>query len=489
MKILSDNDVEMLSESVCKVLEKTGLNCESDEMLKAYALAGAHVDYEQNVAKFPKAVIQKFAEELKNEDKSGWDSFIQGNDRMVIYSGYIPYNDDIYLKEPPVPFMFHNLSTYFYDDEKRERRLGNVKDFIELIKFGEGLHPKSGMGHVLNLVEGVAPEVEPLEAALLLQEFSGNPAGVYVHDVKQIEYLREIEDIFGIRDPFWHWMANIPCSSPLKLEKTVADRYVYMLKTGIYPAKLTAMPVSGVNIPITAAGSIVIVAAEFIALWLAARVIQEKKIPLVGMPISGTMDIRKGDISFSAFDAVRVRLGICDLIRTWTGVRLAPGPGEWVPTKLPGLYNTLEKAYQAMTFAAFTGYHPDIGAGHLDSGLAISPVQMLLDTEFSKTLKYLERPLVDQETLGMDAILEIGLGREGNFLTQDHTLKHMKSSPWIPELLARNGWSPEVEEELLGKAIRKVNEIKASYIKPEGRGEGLAKARTVIERARKELCR
>jgi len=484
-KIFDDNDVEVLLEGMCKLLEEVGFYCESEEMLKAYEMAGAKVDFGQRVAKFPRAVIKSFIEDVSKEDKTTWDTWVKGIDRMVIYSGYHPYDENIGIKEPPLPFMTHNLSTYYYDDEKKERRLGNIIDFIELIKLGDGLHPENGMGHALNLVKDVQAKIEPLEAALILLEYSHNPSGVYVHEVEQIKYIKEIEDIFGITDPYFHFLANIPCSSPLKLEKTVADRYVYMLKTGIYPAKLTAMPVSGVNIPITTAGSIVIVAAEFIVLWLAARIIQPHKIPLCGLPISGTMDIRSGDISFTAFDALIVRLGICDFIRNITGVRLAPGPGEWTPTKLPGLYCTLEKAYAAMVATAFTGYHPDIGVGHMDSGLTISPVQLIIDRDFSKSLRFLDKPLINKETLGMEAILEIGFGKKENFMSHSHTIKNMKGSSWIPEYFTREGWSPEIEEKTVKNALEKVKEIKAGYKKPEGREDKVEKAKQVIEKAKK----
>ena len=54
------------------------------------------------------------------------------------------------------------------------------------------------------------------------------------------------------------------------------------------------------------------------------------------------------------------------------------------------MYCTLEKAYFSMAAAAFTDYHPDIGVRHVDAGLSISPVQVLLDHEFTEGLKLLD---------------------------------------------------------------------------------------------------
>jgi trimethylamine:corrinoid methyltransferase-like protein len=133
-------------------------------------------------------------------------------------------------------------------------------------------------------------------------------------------------------------------------------------------------------------------------------------------------------------DTARTRVTLCEFIRKWTGVVCSPGPGEWSPTRVPGLFCTLEKAYFAMVAAAFSGYHPDIGVGHIEAGLAISPVQVLLDHEFTEGLKLLAPPPVTDEILGMDAILDIGFGFKDDYMAHPHTVKQMRSAAWIPRL-------------------------------------------------------
>ncbi|MBT3377997.1 MAG: hypothetical protein HN742_38970 [Lentisphaerae bacterium] len=487
VRVLTDSDVEILVDGVCEVLEKQGFCCENHDILHAFQQAGAQVDLDQQVARFPDPLIREFAESVRAEDKSTWCDQLSPDNREIIYSGYHPYAPNEEFRAPRLPYMFHNLSTYYYDDDTRTRRLGNHDDFINLVKLGDVLHPDDGVGHILNLAGDTPAPIEPLEAALVLLEHANKPRGVYVHDIRQIEYLEEIEEIFEITDPHWHWMANICPSSPLKLDRLAAERYVHMLKTGIHPAKLAAMPVAGVNMPVTSAGSIVIIAAEFMVLWFAARLLQSKKIPLTGMPILGTMDLATADVSFTAFDAAIRRFAICDFIRSWAGVQLAPGPGEWTPTKEPGMYCTLEKAYFAMMAAAFTGVHPEVGVGHIDAGLSISPVQFLLDTEFTDSLKQLEKPSITREDLGLDAILDVGFGLREDHMTTDHTINHMRSAVWMPECWRRTSWSPETEADLLKQTRRKVKELQSQYEKPTGRDDQLAAARRVIDRAKCEL--
>jgi trimethylamine:corrinoid methyltransferase-like protein len=242
-KVLNQVDVELLADGVLETLEKIGFNCESDVILKAYENAGAQVDYKSQVAKFPRKVISEFVEKIKAEDKSLWHTHLGGENTDTMCSGFHPYHGLDQFKAPKKPFLYNSLSTFYYDDETGECRTGNKDDFIKLIKFGDSICPDRGVGHAMNLMDTM-PEVEPIEAALVELEYSKKPRGVYIHDVKQIPYIEEIEDIFGIEDPYWHWMANICCNSPLKLDKVVCERVIHLAKSGIYPAKLAAMPVA-----------------------------------------------------------------------------------------------------------------------------------------------------------------------------------------------------------------------------------------------------
>ena len=60
------------------------------------------------------------------------------------------------------------------------------------------------------------------------------------------------------------------------------------------------------------------------------------------------------------------------------------GGGEYSDAREPGLYAALEKAYKAMTIAAFTGFHPPIGQGMLETGKTLSPAQLLIERDLSE---------------------------------------------------------------------------------------------------------
>jgi len=68
--------------------------------------------------------------------------------------------------------------------------------------------------------------------------------------------------------------------------------------------------------------------------------------------------------------------------------------------------------------------------------------------------------VVDEDHL---AVAVIGQGsRQGQFLTQPHTLKHLRSTQWRPRLICRTGyerWTAEGRTSLLDRAHERLNQI------------------------------
>ena len=141
------------------------------------------------------------------------------------------------------------------------------------------------------------------------------------------------------------------------------------------------------------------------------------------------------------------------------------------------------------TVAAFGDGHPGVGSGHLDGGLTISPVQLLLDRELAVALGHMAPPLeVSADTIGLDTILDVGHAEHTNYLETEHTLKHFRTAVWLPDLLTRCGWEgPETEARVVQKAHARVQDLIASHEPPDFDEDKLAAMRGVVDRARREL--
>jgi trimethylamine---corrinoid protein Co-methyltransferase len=80
-----------------------------------------------------------------------------------------------------------------------------------------------------------------------------------------------------------------------------------------------------------------------------------------------------------------------------------------------------------------------LGVGFLHGSRIWSYAEMMLDCEiFSIIRKTMEGILVNDETLALDTIAAVGPG--GNFLSQKHTLKHMREL-FLPEFMDRRPYS------------------------------------------------
>ena len=78
------------------------------------------------------------------------------------------------------------------------------------------------------------------------------------------------------------------------------------------------------------------------------------------------------------------------------------------------------------------------GAGTLGGGSVFSAQQLVMDAEiFSWNARIAAGVMVDEETLALDTIRQVGIG--GNYLGQRHTRRHMKDV-WRPRLLDRSMW-------------------------------------------------
>lgn len=71
---------------------------------------------------------------------------------------------------------------------------------------------------------------------------------------------------------------------------------------------------------------------------------------------------------------------------------------------------------------------------------------------------------VDDEMLGLDAIHQVGA--DGEFLSHEHTLKHLRSTQWRPKLFSRMGfdkWQQTGSTDLLQRAQNRPAQILESH--------------------------
>lgn len=463
--LIREIDIEPLARSVCDVLRDVGLLCQNDELLSALGAAGARTDRAAQRAWFPPEMVREFVRDLRKEFGG----------RRESPAGF---------PEPREPGLGMQIAQLYYDYPTRESRSANSRDLVQMIKLAGVLHPERPAGHCMVAADKPG-RTEALEAALLLAEYAHTPGPAFAWYVDQVDYLEEMGEVLGIKN--WYGWGAVCFAHPLRFDKAVVDKFVRRVRSGVSTG-LTAMPVAGCSTPATVEGFVSVAAAEHIATWLAARVLNPD-VPLHGSMWAGSVDPAGGTVSYSSFDAMHCAFAAVEFLRRWTGVVVSVGGGEYCDARLPGMAAVYEKAYKAMTVAAFTGELPPIGEGMLECGKMLAPVQLMIERDFARGSEILGRPVCPSEArIGLSSIREVGLGIELNHMMTEHTLSHFRSSLWLPELIGRSGrYDAEGDREMLNRAQARIDECLSRYQKPTGREDQLEKLRSIVARARPKL--
>ena len=128
------------------------------------------------------------------------------------------------------------------------------------------------------------------------------------------------------------------------------------------------------------------------------------------------------------------------------------------------------------------------GLGMLESGITFDYGQLVLDCEFARMIKFTVQGIpVNDETLAVDAIKEVGPGRD--FLMHPTTIKGMRnqSKPEIIDRKMRSVWEAKGATSAYDRAIEKARWILDNHHPEPLPEEVLAKIRGIVEQAEAEL--
>ncbi len=128
------------------------------------------------------------------------------------------------------------------------------------------------------------------------------------------------------------------------------------------------------------------------------------------------------------------------------------------------------------------------GLGMIEMGMTIDYGQLVMDNEFARMIKHTVQGItVNDETLAVDAIHEIGIGKD--FLSHESTYKNMRSltAPKLIDRKTREDWEAEGSTDIHQRALEVAKDVLENY-QPEPIADNtLAEMRTIVEEAEKEL--
>jgi len=129
------------------------------------------------------------------------------------------------------------------------------------------------------------------------------------------------------------------------------------------------------------------------------------------------------------------------------------------------------------------------GLGMLEAGVTFNLAQLVMDNDFAEMVKWALKGIpVSDETLAVDLIHKVG--PFNYYMTEEHTLKHMKEISH-PELIDRSNydrWTQAGQPTIYEKAHAKAKDILENYKQPKPLSDDvIAKIRSIVVEAEEEL--
>jgi trimethylamine--corrinoid protein Co-methyltransferase len=267
------------------------------------------------------------------------------------------------------------------------------------------------------------------------------------------------------------------------------DVFIEALYTGGeygIPVEACSTPNIGATGPITLAGSLLLANVEQLATIVISQ-LAHPGAPLIWAPRFPAMDMSTGITGMltegalitaaSAQMAVEHYRLICDFHGPATNAIVA------------GSESVFQECIAAFV-TAFAG-RPAIlcGAGALELGITASFEDLVIADELFAVLeRSIDGIIIDEDTLGVDAIADVGIG--GHYLRHEHTLNHLRDNRLNSSLLkpkTREQWVEQGSPSLVKRAGDKAREI-LKHRQPGKLDERIERELTnIIHVAHKEL--
>ncbi|MBL7201658.1 MAG: trimethylamine methyltransferase family protein [Anaerolineae bacterium] len=450
VEILDEGDVRALHQATLEVLSTVGCRLPHERVLRMMRGAGAKVDEGTATVRLPPELVERSIAHAVGAEagQTGRPRFAQP--AFIRRSGFRV-----------------GLSTQanMIDYHARSRRQGTTEDVLK------GIALCNALPHVRSCMPLVTPADVPSHVAdlygySLCTVYSTKPYGVYIlspETARQIlriwELVREEPARAGDRPRLSYLLEP---NGSLSYDEFSLEMALIFADAG-HRIHVGPMAMAGLDAPVTLAGTLVIQNAD--------NLIGVVLCDLLGLPgtwsgSAHTLDLRHALCSFGSPN--QVLLG-------WAAIQLGRSYGFEVTVNsaltdacVPDFQGGFEKGMSGM--AALLAGAAGVGAQGLvgaDQGASLE--QLVVDDEWASAIDHIFGLgfEVNEETLALDTIRQVGIG--GNYLAEDHTVRHMRETYWPATVFNQKSWDAWMADgghDVYARAHEKVERILAEHYPP-----------------------
>lgn len=418
---LSKNELGQMHEATLQLLENTGIYATSERFLGKCAELGLKVDGHR--VYFPRALVEKGLSTAPSHF-STW-----GRDKKyeIKWGEKKAYNHTCV----GTPFIL--------DVETGRKRDVLMKDLEDFVRVADAL-PNT------DIVSCIFPQDVPTHAVVTMQtaamvKNTTKPLRICIESAHETNFIIDVlaAAVGGMDELRANPIAYLEISSvsPLSYAEGPGNGLIDVVEAGL-PLGVIPCPMMGATGPMTLIGCVTMHNAEIVAGIVIAQLLRPGA-PVIMSPRVTFMEMSSGlglwaapEMGLAAIASAQMAL-YYDIPCTVTGFSCA--------SKINDEQAAFETFYNS--FLPAVGGVDVLGAsGSLDNALISSYEKLIMDDEITSMIqRTLRGDAVNADTLAVevvDAVCKAGAG--SNFLSQKHTLRHVRTELWQPLVSDRQSY-------------------------------------------------
>ncbi|UCD57066.1 MAG: trimethylamine methyltransferase family protein [Candidatus Hydrogenedentota bacterium] len=447
-KPLTDSEVDQVCETSFKLLNEVGVLVQEPAALEHFEKAKAVVDYRSNTVRIPQSLVVSCLETLP----SSVTLYARDESHNIVLE-----DSRVYVGTGGTALNIINFGA----DSVRPAQLQDLKSICRLVDALENIH---------FIVLPTYPNELDIERVDVNRFFAGLSqsskhimGGVYTIDgLRQVIRLGQI--IAGGVDALREHpiVSIITCvMSPLKLDSHYAQLMIEAARAGV-PVCVPAEPLAGATAPVTLAGTLAIQVADSLTGVVLTQIVNPGT-PVVFGSVATTTDLR--DMKYLG---ASIESGLLNAAGAQIAQRLKIpfyATAGMSDSKTIDCQCGYESALTLLLVALSGANFIHDAAGLMEFANTVSLEKYVIDDDIiGMVMRAVDGIEVNEETLAFDTIKAVGPG--GNFLSERHTVKHMRKENYIPGLANRDRreqWISDGKKDSYVRAREKAEDILTNH--------------------------
>jgi trimethylamine---corrinoid protein Co-methyltransferase len=450
-EVVSADELEAIHRASLRILAEIGMSFLDPEARRILAAAGATVEDDGERVRFdPDMVVERIRTCPATFRLHSWNperTITIGGDHVAFGSVGSPPN---------------------YVDFDGMRRPGSRRTFRELLKLCQIFNVVHFIGGYPVEPIDLHPSVRHLEAAhdvltvtdKVLHSYSlGRQRNRDVIEMTRI--ARNIDEATLEREPSVFSVIN--SSSPLRLDTPMLQGIIEFSSRN-QVIVMTPFTLAGAMAPVTLAGAVAQQNAEALAGMVFTQVVRPGA-PVVYGGFTSNVDMQSGSPAFGTPEYMRTAMLGGQLARRYGVPYRSSNVCAANALDAQAAYESVFSLWGAVMGGVNFLMH---GAGWMEGGLHASPAKLVLDADLlAMVAAFLDPIVVDEDTLAVDAIREVGPG--GHFFGVGHTQAHFRTAfhrPMISDWRNYETWAEAGQPEAAAHAAELARRFLDAYEPP-----------------------